>query len=63
MSQLVFSIYWNPKKVDSNATEGKLSRQEQAGKEQKLLSYSYVDFQLRKWHGLEVSYSRSKGSL
>lgn len=42
MSQLVFSICWNPEEAGSNASEGRnmLARRRQAGQEQKLPSVS-----------------------
>jgi hypothetical protein len=49
MSQLVFSVHWNPQKVGSNASEevNLLVSQEQASKNQKnfILPSSYIGFQ------------------
>jgi hypothetical protein len=58
MSQLNFSIHWNPEEVGSNASAGMvlLERREQAGKEQKLPStMSFcIDFQQKIWLRLDL---------
>lgn len=52
MSQVVFSRYWNPEEVDSNASKGMdlLARWELAGTEQNCSSsMSYIGFQQKVW--------------
>ena len=64
MSQLVFSICWNPKEVGSNASEGmdlpeRLRAEMQAKNKSFLLPCFYIGLQQKVWPKLKVGLSAS----
>jgi len=65
MSLLIFSSFWNPREVGSNASEGMdlLTRHGRTGKEESVLPSPSIGFQQKVWPRLKVYLSTSRSDL